>query len=397
MKILVLNAGSSSLKYQLFSFPEKRVLVSGLVERIGETESQIKHKTAASKGTIIEVVTISDHQAALERVATSLLNGVVDDPNEIRAVGHRVVHGGEKFSIPTVIESEDMLSELQALSYLAPLHNPANITGIGVSMKVFPQAKQVAVFDTAFHQTIPSHAFRYAIPNELYDQHGLRVYGFHGTSHQYVSRAAAQFLGISTEKFNAISIHLGNGCSMTAVQDGKSIDTSMGLTPMGGLIMGSRPGDFDPSIIFFLANNLKMSLKEVDTLLNKKSGFKGLTGENDLREILARYDDGDSQARLAIQMYIYKIKKYIGAYTAILGRLDAVIFTAGVGENSAFVREQVCDDLGVLGIEIDKKLNLEVSGSIKEFNQADSRVKLLVVPTNEELEIANQTVRLLET
>ena len=397
MKILVLNAGSSSLKYQLFYFPEKRVLVSGLVERIGETKGQIKHRLNESDKTITEEIEITDHQIALEKIASLLLDGgnaVVSEPIDIQAVGHRLVHGGEKFSAPTVINSEETINELERLSYLAPLHNPANITGIKVARQVFPLAKQVAVFDTAFHQTLPGHAYRYAIPNELYTEHGLRAYGFHGTSHQYVTRTGAQFLEIDLDKFNAISIHLGNGCSITAVKGGKSIDTSMGLTPMGGLIMGSRPGDFDPSLILFLANNVKMSLRDIDTLLNKKSGLKGLTGENDLREILKRYKEKVPLAQLAIQMYIYRIRKYIGAYTAVLGRLDAIIFTAGVGENSAFMREKVCADLEVLGITMNKRLNSRDSNEIRAFQETDSQVKLLVVPTNEELEIANETVKL---
>ncbi|MCG8391108.1 MAG: acetate kinase [Cytophagales bacterium] len=398
MKILILNAGSSSLKYQLFEFPGKKVLVSGLIEKIGETSGRVKHKLTTSGDSVEYEIQVPNHQIALEEVASLLLKGenaVVQDTSEIEAVGHRVVHGAEKFSAPTLIHSEDMLQELRNLSYLAPLHNPANITGIEVSMRVFQNAKQIAVFDTAFHQTLPSHVYRYAIPNALYTEHGLRAYGFHGTSHQYVAREGAEFLGMDTGRFNAISIHLGNGCSMTAVKEGKSVDTSMGLTPMGGLIMGSRPGDFDPSLILFLAKTLKMDLGEVDNLLNKKSGLKGLAGENDLREILKRYDNNDPLAQLAIHMYIYRIRKYIGAYAVVLGKVDALIFTAGVGENSAFIREGVCKDLDILGIKLDQQLNSANTKTTREIQQADSRVKVLVVPTNEELEIANETVKLL--
>ncbi len=397
MKILILNAGSSSLKYQLFEFPDKKVLVSGLVEKIGETMGRVKHDLLTGQSISYEIE-VSNHQIALEEVASLLLKGknaVVHDTDEIQAVGHRVVHGGEKFSAPTLIHSEEILGELRDLSYLAPLHNPANITGIEVAMRVFPNAKQVAVFDTAFHQTLPDYVYRYAVPNELYNEHGLRAYGFHGTSHQYVAWEGARFLGIDLVRFNAISIHLGNGCSMTAVKEGKSVDTSMGLTPMGGLIMGSRPGDFDPSLILFLGKTLKMDLNEVDSLLNKKSGLKGLTGENDLREILHRYDNHDPLAQLAIHMYIYRIRKYIGAYAVVLGRIDAIIFTAGVGENSAFIREGVCADLDILGIKLDRQLNAVDSKAAREIQQADSLVKLLVIPTNEELEIANETVKLL--
>ncbi len=398
MKILVLNAGSSSLKYQLFEFPEKKVLVSGLIERIGEPKGRIAHCLSQVVDTIVLEIAIPNHHIALEKIATLLLEGekaVVNNPQEILAVGHRVVHGGEKFSAPTLIDSEEILEDLRKLSYLAPLHNPANITGIEVARKVFPSAKQVAVFDTAFHQTLPDYVYRYALPNELYTEHGLRAYGFHGTSHQYVSRKGAQFLGIEPSQFNTISIHLGNGCSMTAVKNGKSIDTSMGLTPMGGLIMGTRPGDFDPSLILFLGRTLKMGLDDVDTLLNKKSGLKGLTGDNDLREILDRYNNNDVEAQLAIQMYIYRIRKYIGAYAVALGRVDTVIFTAGVGENSAFIREGVCADLEILGIKLDKELNSVRSKETREIQQTDSLIKILVVPTNEELEIANETERLL--
>lgn len=398
MKILVLNAGSSSLKYQLFEFPKKDVLVSGLVERIGETIGKIKHTIHESDDVIIQEIEITDHQLALEKVASLLLDGekaVVKNPMEIQAVGHRVVHGGEKFSAPTLVDSEEILIEFRNLSYLAPLHNPANIIGIEVAMRVFPSAKQVAVFDTAFHQTLPDYVYRYALPNELYIDHGLRAYGFHGTSHQYVSREGAKFLGIDPSQFNAISIHLGNGCSMTAVKNGKSIDSSMGLTPMGGLVMGSRPGDFDPSLILFLAKNLKMELSEIDDLLNKKSGLKGLTDQNDLREILKRYEEGDEQAQLAIHMYIYRIRKYIGAYAVALGKVDAIIFTAGVGENSTFIREGVCTDLEILGIKLDKKLNAIHSQENREIHEVESRIKLLVIPTNEELEIANETEKLL--
>ena len=386
------------MKYQLFEFPEKTVLVSGLIEKIGEPIGRVKHTLHESGGAIIQEMAVSDHQVALENIALLLLEGekaVVKNPEEIQAVGHRVVHGGEKFSAPTLIDSEEMLNDLRKLSYLAPLHNPANITGIEVAKKVFPNARQVAVFDTAFHQTLPDYVYRYAVPNELYTEHGFRAYGFHGTSHQFVTREGARFLGLDPTQFNAISIHLGNGCSMTAIQNGKSVDTSMGLTPLGGLIMGSRPGDFDPSLILFLGKTLKMDFDQIDDLLNKKSGLKGLTGDNDLREIISRYHNNDTEAQLAIQMYIYRIRKYIGAYAVALGRVDALIFTAGVGENSAFIREGVCTGLEILGIKLDKKLNSANSKETREIQQADSLTKLLVVPTNEELEIANETERLL--
>ena len=289
-----------------------------------------------------------------------------------------------------------MFFELQQLSFLAPLHNPANLKGIEVARKVFPTAKQVAVFDTAFHQSMPPRAFRYAISRSFYEENGLRAYGFHGTSHQYVSREAASLLNIDLQAFNAITIHLGNGCSMAAISGGKSIDTSMGLTPLGGLIMGTRSGDLDPSLILFLSKTLNLEPDEIDNILNKESGLKGLTGENDLRSIIARYENGDPAATLAIDMYVYRIKKYIGAYAAILTRLDALIFTAGVGENSPLIREKVCEGLGILGIKLDRTKNAgKASGGSRELQADESAVSIMVVPTNEELEIANQVMSLL--
>lgn len=397
MKILVINSGSSSLKFQLFKFPGEEVIASGLIERIGETESAIRLKAVNHDAQLHIADQIPNHKAALEQLAHLLLDGqqpIIDNPNDIHAVGHRVVHGGEKFSTPMVIDHPDLINELKKLSVLAPLHNPSNIIGLEVASEVFPSAMQVAVFDTAFHQTLPEHAYRYAIPNGLYRNHGFRAYGFHGTSHQYVSRAAAHHLGIDQKAFNGITVHLGNGCSMTAIKNGQSIDTSMGLTPMGGLMMGSRPGDFDPSLILFLGDQLKMSFSEIDTLLNKQSGLKGLTGVNDLREIVSRYEKGDLEAQLAIHMYVYRIRKYIGAYAVAVGRLDAIIFTAGVGENSAFIREKVCADLDILGVKLDRDKNKNVTDKISEFQTSQSQVKLLVVPTNEELEIALQAEKL---
>lgn len=400
MKILVLNAGSSSLKFQLFELPDKNVLVSGLIERIGETDSKIEfqiHRSEEENEEFSSNEDIPDHYVALTRLAMLLLDqkcGAIQDQKEIKMVGHRVVHGGEKFSKTTLV-TDEVLQELHRLSYLAPLHNPANISGVEVSMKVFKEAKQVAVFDTAFHQTMPDYAYRYAIPNQLYDNHGIRAYGFHGTSHQFVSRQGALSLNIELRKFNAITIHLGNGCSMAAVQNGKCIDTSMGLTPLSGLIMGTRSGDLDPSLVLFLANSMGINLKEIDNILNKQSGLKGLTGDNDLRGIIARYERGDPQALLAIEMYVYRIKKYIGAYAAALGRLDAIIFTAGVGENSDLIRKKVCENLQILGLALDNDKNMERRKGIRQVQSPDSKVAILVVPTNEELEIANQVVELM--
>ncbi len=400
MKILVLNAGSSSIKYQLFEMPEKNVLLAGSVEKIGEASSLVNHKIYQQDGTEKkheENGVISGHSDALKRIFSLLLDaewGVIREAKEISAVGHRVVHGGEKFSKPTLLSSE-VLEELRKISYLAPLHNPANIRGIEVALEIFPDSVQVAVFDTAFHQSMPDYAFRYAIPERFYRENGLRAYGFHGTSHQYVSREAARFLSIDESRFNAISVHLGNGCSITAISNGISVDTSMGLTPLGGLIMGTRSGDIDPSLILFLEKHLNMTPEQVDKLLNKESGLKGLAGSNDLREVIDRYQHQDPAAQLAVEMYVYRIKKYIGAYAATLGRLDALIFTAGVGENSAFIREKVCQGLEMLGIELDQDLNTAAVRETRALESASGKVKILVVPTNEELEIALQTYPLL--
>ncbi|MEL7222665.1 MAG: acetate kinase, partial [Bacteroidota bacterium] len=314
----------------------------------------------------------------------------VKSSREIAVVGHRVVHGGERFSEPTVI-TDEVIEELKKISFLAPLHNPANLRGIEIASQVFEEAIQVAVFDTAFHQSIPEFAYRFAIPKHFYKEHGLRVYGFHGTSHAYVSREAARFLDIAPNALNAITVHLGNGCSMAAIRDGKSVDVSMGLTPVGGLMMGTRSGDVDPGLILFLVEHLKMTGSELDQLLNKESGLKGLAGDNDLRNVMAQYDRGDPDAVLAVTMYVYRIRKFIGAYTAVLGRVDAVVFTAGVGENSATIRSLVCSNLEVIGISLDEAKNNRSLNGATAIGEPDSKVEVLVVPTNEELEIAIQS------
>lgn len=400
MKILVLNSGSSSIKYQLFEKPENKVLLSGIIERIGEENSQVSHKFHNEDGTYkkLEIQEpISDHEKGLKQIVSLQMDpeyGAIDGADEIVAVGHRVVHGGEEFSTPTLI-NEAVLQKLHKLSYLAPLHNPHNLKGIEVATKIFKGASQVAVFDTSFHQTMPKHAYRFPIPESFYTEHGLRAFGFHGTSHQFVSQQAASYLGIPIDHFNTVTIHLGNGCSMAAIQGGKCVDTSMGLTPLGGLMMGTRSGDIDPSLILFLAQNLSMSVSEIDRLLNKESGLKGLTGDNDLRNILSRYEKGDPAAVLAIEMYVYRIRKYVGAYAAILGRLDALIFTAGVGENSSFIREKVCENLNILGVELDEGLNNEKTSGIKEIQSPGATTRVMIVPTNEELQIVNQVFDLI--
>jgi acetate kinase len=306
-----------------------------------------------------------------------------------------VVHGGETFRAPTIID-EEVIAAIKENIPLAPLHNPPNLVGIEVARNIFPEAPQVAVFDTAFHQTIPMESFLYAIPFELYEKHRIRRYGFHGTSHVYVAEKAAEFMGHPLNDLNLITIHLGNGASMAAIKKGRSVDTTMGMTPLAGLVMGTRSGDVDPALPFFLAEHLGISVKQIDDLLNKQSGLKGICGSNDMREVIEKKDAGDVKAKLALDIYIYRIKKYIGAYFAVLGRLDAIVFTAGVGENSPFIRERCCQDLHKLGIEIDLQRNNQTQEGIREISPPGSQVKVLVVPTDEELEIAEETKGVLE-
>ncbi|MDM8532843.1 acetate kinase [Anaerolineales bacterium HSG25] len=395
MKILVINAGSSSIKYQLFDMQTEQALAAGLVERINEPNSRIKHRLLDGHhaGETVLDMPIENHHQGLSQVARLLMDdtvGVIRQPDEIDAVGHRAVHGGETFNQTSVID-EAVKKKMRALIPLAPLHNPANITGIEVAEQIFPKAVQVAVFDTAFHQTMPPAAYRYALPDELYQHHGIRAYGFHGTSHLYVSKVAADYLGQPANKTNLITAHLGNGCSICAVQGGQSVDTSMGLTPLAGLIMGTRSGDIDPGVLLFLQRKLNLSVDEADRLLNKKSGLQGICGLNDVRDIQNQQAEGNQSAELALEMYGYRIKKYIGAYLAVLGQVDGLIFTAGVGENSAYIRNLACRGLAPLGIELDRAKNEANSTGIREIQTESSRVKILVIPTNEELEIARQT------
>ncbi len=398
MNTFVVNSGSSSIKYQLFRMPSEKPICSGLVERIGLENAVITHKVyiGGEEKVIRETLDIPDHEAGLKKVGSLLSDpefGVIQNPEEIEVVGHRVVHGGESFAATTVINPE-VKAEIKKLFALAPLHNPSNYLGIEVAEKIFPAARQVAVFDTAFHQTMPERAYRYAIPKELYTEEGIRAYGFHGTSHKYVAEQAARYLNRPESKL--ITIHLGNGCSMTAVENGRSVDTSMGLGPLGGLIMGTRSGDIDPSIIFHLIRQGNYTPDDVHTLLNKKSGMLGLTGYSDMRDIGKAIEQGSKEAALAYKLYAYRIKKYIGSFTAALNGLDAIVFTAGVGENDTRVREEVCQEMDFLGIKLDTDKNKERSGSLREINTPDSKVKVLVVPTNEELEIARQCFALLK-
>lgn len=397
MNVFVINSGSSSIKYQLIRMPEATVVCSGLIDRIGLEGSTIKHKAfiRGSEHERKEIIAIKDHAAGLTEVSRLLTDpeiGVIKDPKEIDVVGHRAVHGGESFS-STMIITEAVKEKIKKLFPLAPLHNPPNYLGIEVAEKIFVSAKQVAVFDTAFHQTMPPVAYRIAIPNEFYDQHGIRAYGFHGTSHKYVSEKANEYLKKKDSKI--ITIHLGNGCSMSAVRDGVCVDTSMGFGPMGGLIMGTRTGDIDQSIIFHLVNQLGYSLNDVNTILNKKSGMLGLTGYSDMRDVKAEYHKGNKEAILAYEMYAYHIRKYIGSFTAVLNGVDAIVFTAGVGENDSLTRSLTCKNLEYLGIHLDEEGNTAGGKGLYEINTKDSPVKILVVPTNEELEIARQCYQLL--
>ncbi|HEV7332273.1 MAG TPA: acetate kinase [Flavisolibacter sp.] len=398
MNIFVVNSGSSSIKYQLFKMPNEKPICVGLVERIGLENSLITHKYnhAGEEKVIRRTLDLPDHEAGLHQVAQLLTDaaiGVIQNPGDIDAIGHRVVHGGESFSSTTVITKE-VKEEIKKLFSLAPLHNPANYLGIEVAEKIFTNATQVAVFDTAFHQTMPEKAFRYAIPQSFYSDMGIRAYGFHGTSHKYVTEKALQYLQNPQAKI--ITIHLGNGCSMAAVNGGRSVDTSMGFGPLSGLVMGTRSGDIDPSIIFHLVNQLGYSLDQVNNLLNKNSGMLGLTGFSDMRDILKAKAEGDEQAALAYELYTYRIKKYIGAYAAVLNGLDAIVFTAGVGENDAITRRMVCAQMDYLGITLDEQKNEERSATIRDISRNGSPVKVLIVPTNEELEIVKQCYALLQ-
>ena len=396
MNIFVVNSGSSSIKYQLFRMPSELPLCSGLVERIGLEEGIITHKVYRNgeEQVIRKNTPIVNHEAGLLEVNNLLCEpgiGVIQNPGEVDAVGHRVVHGGERFATTTIITPE-IKEKIKELFPLAPLHNPANYLGIEVAERIFTNALQVAVFDTAFHQTMPEVAFRYAIPNELYAEKGIRSYGFHGTSHKYVTQKAIEYLG--NEDAKLVTIHLGNGSSMAAVDKGQSVDTTMGLGPMGGLIMGTRSGDIDPSIIFHLINE-GYTVEEVNKLLNKQSGMLGLTGYSDMRDVLKAISEGDRRAKLAYDMYAYRIKKYIGSYAAVLNGLDAIVFTAGIGENDNVIREKACTNLEFLGIEIDPIKNKERSKDIRAIHKEGAPVKVLVIPTNEELEIVRQCFELL--
>ncbi len=374
--------------------PSCEVICSGMIDRIGLETSNLSYETHKNK--IEESMPIPNHKTGLEKIARLLMDekvGVIKSTLEIEAVGHRVVHGGAGFSDTTIINKK-VKDKIKQLFELAPLHNPANFEGIIVAEEIFNTAKQVAVFDTAFHQTIPVLAHKYALPNYLLTENKIRVYGFHGTSHKYVSEKAIKYLQNSSK---IITIHLGNGCSMTAIKDGKSIDHTLGFGPMNGLIMGTRSGDVDQSVIFYMVNSLGYSLADVNTMLQKQSGMLGLTGFSDLRDIESQAGQGNKDCQLALAMNAYRIKKYIGSYTAALNGLDAIIFTAGIGENSSYMRKLVCTDMEYFGIELDDSKNDIRSKKIREINSPHSKTKVLVVPTNEEIEIANQVYGLLSS
>ncbi len=395
MKILIINSGSSSIKYQLFNMPQEEVICSGLVERIGLTNPEVHYKSKDHK--IDRVCMITNHKEGLEKVVKFLLDeesGVIKSTSEIAAVGHRVVHGGDAFS-DTVLVDEKVKAKIKELFSLAPQHNPANYEGIVVAENIFPNAKQIAVFDTAFHQTMPVEAYKYAIPNKFLEEHKIRKFGFHGTSHKYVAKLARTYLGEAQSK-KIITIHLGGGCSITAVKNGKSVDTSLGFGPNEGLIMGSRSGSIDNSIIFHLVNNLGYELNEVNNMLQKESGMIGLTGcLSDYRDIEAEAIKGDEKCQLALEMSAYRIRHYLGGYIANLNGVDAIVFTAGVGENSIVLRKMVCENMDFFGIDIDVQKNDIKARKLTEIHSDKSKVKLLIIPTNEELEIAKQSFELI--
>jgi acetate kinase len=396
VKVLVLNSGSSSIKYQLFRSEDWLALASGSVSRIGEPEGEIRAEWLDASGIRQSGrarVTIPNHQDGIDRIVKALHETrVLGDVSELAVIGHRVVHGGEHFKRPTIVD-DGVAEAIQGVVPLAPLHNPANLAGIEVARRLFPTVPSVAVFDTAFHQTMPRTAYRYAIPEWLYREHRIRRYGFHGTSHYYVAKRAADVLGRPLETCNLITLHLGNGCSATAIRDGKSVDTSMGLTPLEGLVMGTRCGDIDPAIHFYLSKNIGLDAEAIEDLLNRQSGLLGICGVNDMREIDRLAEEGNDGAELAIGITAHRIKKYVGAYYAELGRVDAVVFTGGIGENAAEIRCRACEGLENLGIKMDDIANyaLEERGE-RCISTPESAVQVLVIPTNEELEIAQQAL-----
>jgi acetate kinase len=398
MKVLVINAGSSSLKYQLIDMTNESALAVGLCERIGINNSIITQKRFDGKK-LEKEADLPNHKKALEEVVKALTDsefGVIKDMNEINAVGHRVVHGGEQFTTSALIDT-GVEQAIKDCFELAPLHNPPNMMGITACAEIMPGTPMVAVFDTAFHQTLPAYAYMYALPYDLYEKHGVRKYGFHGTSHMYVARRAAAMLGKPLKDVKVITCHLGNGSSITAVKGGKSIETSMGFTPLEGVAMGTRCGSIDPAVVPFIMEKEGLSTREVDNLMNKKSGVLGISGiSNDFRDLDEAASNGNQRAELALEIFAYKIKKYIGEYSAVLNGADAVVFTAGIGENSATIRKRILSDLEGLGIKIDDEKN-KIRGQEIDISTPDAKVRVLVIPTNEELTIARDTKEVCET
>jgi acetate kinase len=398
MRILVINAGSSSIKYRLFEMEDERSIAAGLLEQINSTHARLDHRVLDEDGAETEASecrSVNDHRAALGWIVEVLqADDLLTKGQGIDAIGHRVVHGGEQFAEPARIDAE-VIEAIETVAPLAPLHNPANLLGIRVAAELAPEVPQVAVFDTAFHQTLPPRAYRYAIPESVYRKHGVRRYGFHGTSHQFIADTAAQWLERPLGSLRLITLHLGNGASAAAIDRGRCIDTSMGLTPLEGLVMGTRSGDIDPAIPYYLVRQ-GWRWEETEQLLNHSSGLMGITGSADLREIEARAKLGDAEARLAIEIMAYRLRKYIGAYLAVLGGLDALVFSGGIGEHSAMVRASATEGLELLGIEIDSKRNGTASANQVSAIEASGRgIAILVIPTDEELAIARQTRDLL--
>lgn len=396
MKVLVVNCGSSSLKYQLIDMTNEAVLAKGLAERIGLDGSRVKHEVTGKEKEVIEK-DLPDHTVAINTVLEAITDpeiGVISSMNEISAVGHRVVHGGEKFA-DSVLITDEVIQAIEDCTDLAPLHNPANLMGIAACQEALPDTPMVAVFDTAFHQTMPPENYLYAIPYELYEKYGIRKYGFHGTSHKYVAMRAAELIGKPLEECNLITCHLGNGASICAIKDGQSYETSMGFTPLDGLVMGTRSGLLDPSITSFLMSNADMTIKEIDNLYNKQSGVLGVSGvSSDFRDLEEAADGGNQRARLALDLFVNRVQFYIGGYTALLEEVDAIVFTAGLGENSSRARESICEGLQCLAVELDDTLDTGLRGKEALISKAQEGVKVYVIPTDEELMIARDTVEL---
>ncbi len=398
MKVLVLNCGSSSIKYKLYDMNGQKELASGGIEKIGLPDSFLKFTLSDGSKQVI-TQEIKEHTAGIELILKTLTDakyGVIKSLDQIDAVGHRVVHGGDKFCSSVVINQE-VIDKIEECVDLAPLHNPANLKGIFAIQKILPKVPQVAVFDTSFHQTMPSYAYIYALPYDYYEKYGVRRYGFHGTSHRYVAKRGCEFLGLDLENSRIITAHIGNGGSITAIKNGKSIDTSMGMTPVEGLMMGSRSGSVDPGVLTYLMEKENLSTQQINDIINKKSGLVGVSGvSSDMRDIENAIEQGNERARLAMDMYFYYILKYVSGYIAVLGGVDAIIFTGGVGENQPIMRKYVCDSLAFLGVDFNNELNDRIKGRETELTFPNSKVRVAVIPTNEELAIAIDTEELVE-